>query len=91
MQPRSGIVFIFVAVIAVALGGPLFDKLHPNRDERFQIKDAGEKTSKICTTLILPRNLRGMREYGLLTTKVVGFLQVLQFPHTENVDRVGWG
>jgi hypothetical protein len=34
-------IIVFVAVIAVAFGEPIFDKLHPNRDERFQIKDAG--------------------------------------------------
>ncbi|XP_028400371.1 uncharacterized protein LOC114523594 [Dendronephthya gigantea] len=40
MQRRSEFTVFFVAVIAVALGEPLFDKLHPNRDERFQIKNA---------------------------------------------------
>ena len=42
MQPQSGIIFFSVAVIAVTLGEPLFDKLHPNRDERFQMKNAGK-------------------------------------------------
>jgi hypothetical protein len=51
MQPRMEII-VFVAVIAVAFGEPIFDKLHPNRDERFQIKDAGRtcQISAILTT-----------------------------------------
>ena len=55
MQLGRGIVFFSVAVIAVTLGEPLFDKLHPNRDERFQIKNAGKQGTKlsICTGVFL--------------------------------------
>ena len=72
MQLRPGIIFFSFAVIAVIWGEPIFDKLHPNRDERFQIKSAGEWTR------VIPGHLNP-GQIGMRVEKCVVVLQFSQF------------